>query len=197
MCPCVKRVCVMPPVSVPVPKTCPAMIESKPAWPADDHIVSAYGGRDSMREHRGLYHKLADVPILGEGSFGTVAVAKSTLTGCLVAMKSTRLVRGTIPPYVQNEIRALRILYPAWLHDVTLSPGTVNLVTDIAQCDLARLMKRGPAPHSETVFSRAHEIFAGLAHIHAHGIMHRDLSPSNILVRRDGCAPSRCSPGND
>lgn len=49
----------------------------------------------------------------------------------------------------------------------------------------ARLADAGPMPVSETLRIGA-QLAAGLAHVHAHGIVHRDVKPSNVLLGERG-----------
>src|SRR5918999_2208706 len=50
---------------------------------------------------------------------------------------------------------------------------------------LARTLKRGPLP-SERVASMVRDVGSALDHAHAHGVVHRDVKPGNVLMRRDG-----------
>src|SRR5207244_10656796 len=47
------------------------------------------------------------------------------------------------------------------------------------------LRRRGSLPPEEAV-EIAGQVCAGLAHAHAHGLVHRDVKPQNLLVARDG-----------
>jgi len=51
--------------------------------------------------------------------------------------------------------------------------------------DLAALLSAGHAPAAEPL---ARELLAALRHIHAHGVLHRDIKPQNVLVDRYGHA---------
>ncbi len=50
---------------------------------------------------------------------------------------------------------------------------------------LARTLKRGPLP-PERVAAMVRDVGSALDHAHAHGVVHRDVKPGNVLLRRDG-----------
>jgi eukaryotic-like serine/threonine-protein kinase len=50
---------------------------------------------------------------------------------------------------------------------------------------LARTLKRGPLA-SERVASMVRDVGSALDHAHAQGVVHRDVKPGNVLLRRDG-----------
>jgi eukaryotic-like serine/threonine-protein kinase len=50
---------------------------------------------------------------------------------------------------------------------------------------LARALKRGPLP-PERVASVVRDVGSALDHAHAQGVVHRDVKPGNVLLRRDG-----------
>ena len=52
---------------------------------------------------------------------------------------------------------------------------------------LARALKRGPLP-PERVASVVRDVGSALDHAHAQGVVHRDVKPGNVLLRRDGVA---------
>jgi eukaryotic-like serine/threonine-protein kinase len=50
---------------------------------------------------------------------------------------------------------------------------------------LARTLKRGPLP-PERVASMVRDVGSALDHAHGQGVVHRDVKPGNVLMRRDG-----------
>jgi len=50
---------------------------------------------------------------------------------------------------------------------------------------LSRLLRRGPLP-PEQVRQMVVDLAEALDHAHAHGIVHRDVKPGNVLIREDG-----------
>jgi eukaryotic-like serine/threonine-protein kinase len=50
---------------------------------------------------------------------------------------------------------------------------------------LARTLRRGPLP-TERVASMVRDVGSALDHAHAQGVVHRDVKPGNVLLRRDG-----------
>jgi eukaryotic-like serine/threonine-protein kinase len=50
---------------------------------------------------------------------------------------------------------------------------------------LARTLKRGPLP-PERVAAMMRDLGSALDHAHAQGVVHRDVKPGNVLLRRDG-----------
>ena len=65
-----------------------------------------------------------------------------------------------------------------------------HVVTELMACDLEAVIHRdarGPLNHQD-VLHIARDVAAGLAHLHAHGIVHRDVKPDNLCVGADGYA---------
>jgi eukaryotic-like serine/threonine-protein kinase len=52
---------------------------------------------------------------------------------------------------------------------------------------LARTLKRGPL-EPDRVAAMVRDVGAALDHAHAHGVVHRDVKPGNVLLRHDGVA---------
>ncbi len=72
------------------------------------------------------------------------------------------------------------------LHDVGRSEHGPYLVLEFLQgVTLARRLEAGPLPVREAL-RVAVEVARGLAHAHAHGVIHRDLTPGNVFVCHDG-----------
>ncbi len=107
--------------------------------------------------------------------------------------KPDALGEGPEPRRFQEEARmATQVRHPnvAALYDFSRLPGgSFYMVWEfIDGVTLEEWMRRrGPLP-VEQALDVARQVLAGLSEIHAQGIVHRDLSPDNILVRegRDG-----------
>jgi len=128
---------------------------------------------------------------VGRGGFGVVYEAKDRELGRLVAFKAVRA--GP-----RQEVREERLLWEAetaarlchpnivMLFDVGRAPEGPYLVMELLRgCTLARRPDPHPVPLREAVRIGV-EIARGLAHAHAHGVIHRDLTPGNIYLCEDG-----------
>jgi TolB-like protein/Tfp pilus assembly protein PilF len=128
---------------------------------------------------------------LGRGGFGVVYEARDRELGRQVAFKAVR--SGTL-----REIREERLLREAEAAARLSHPNIVTLF-DVGRCEdgpylvlellrgetLGRRMEAGPVPIREAL-SIAVEVAKGMAHAHAQGIIHRDLTPGNVFLCSDG-----------
>ncbi|MEZ6185639.1 MAG: protein kinase [Planctomycetota bacterium] len=73
------------------------------------------------------------------------------------------------------------------IHGVEGGPEQPILILDLARGDLAARLKAGPLS-TEEARRIARELATGLAYVHAHGFLHRDLKPQNVLFADDGRA---------
>ena len=83
---------------------------------------------------------------------------------------------------------AARLSHPniVTLFDAGRAPQGPYLVMELLRgCTLARRPDPGPLPLREAL-RIAIEVAKGLAHAHAHGVVHRDLTPGNIFLCEDG-----------
>jgi class 3 adenylate cyclase len=128
---------------------------------------------------------------VGRGGFGVVYEAKDRELGRLVAFKAVRA--GP-----RQEVREERLLWEAetaarlchpnivTLFDVGRAPEGPYLVMELLRgCTLARRPDPDPVPLREALRISV-EVAKGLAHAHAQGVIHRDLTPGNIYLCEDG-----------
>ncbi|KFM23775.1 Cyclin-dependent kinase B1-1 [Auxenochlorella protothecoides] len=134
---------------------------------------------------------------IGEGTYGKVYKAKDRTTNRLVALKKTRLEMEEegVPSTALREISLLLMLSKS-NHIVRLldvehieenNKPCLYLVFEYCSTDLKKYMDRlgkGPSfPLSLVVIkSMMYQLLKGVAHMHRHGVMHRDLKPQNLLV---------------
>ncbi|MCD2185750.1 protein kinase domain-containing protein [Actinomycetospora soli] len=123
---------------------------------------------------------------LGRGATATVYRAHDRLLQREVAVKLFAPGVGTLESAsVRRELQAAaQVSHPGVLEvfDVGETGDRVFLVTRLVPGgSLADALERGPLP-PEVVVGLAGELLAALAHVHALGIVHRDVKPANILL---------------
>jgi serine/threonine protein kinase len=130
---------------------------------------------------------------IGEGGMGEVYKARHVHLDEIRIIKVTKpdaLGEGPDPRRFQEEARmATLVRHPnvAALYDFSRLPdGSFYMVWEyIAGVTLEEWMLRhGPLPAAQAL-DIARQVLSGLSEIHAQGIVHRDLSPDNILVREN------------
>ncbi|KAF9888648.1 negative regulator of the PHO system [Aspergillus nanangensis] len=142
---------------------------------------------------------------LGEGTYATVFKGRNNQTGQLVALKEIHLDtdEGT-PSTAIREISLMKELHHENilpLYDVIHTDNKLMLVFEYMDKDLKRYMdtshSNNPNPnHSTTktpgsldtpvIKSFIYQLLRGIAHCHAHRILHRDLKPQNLLINSQG-----------
>lgn len=129
---------------------------------------------------------------IGRGGFGLVYEAEDTHLRRRVAIKVLRPERGAAAStleWIRREGEAAaRVHHPAvvTLHDVGQWEGGTYLVYELLQGEtLAERLERGPLTRSE-VRRVLRSVAAGLSHMHATGVVHRDVKPDNVFIETDG-----------
>ncbi|KAK4198515.1 kinase-like domain-containing protein [Triangularia verruculosa] len=135
---------------------------------------------------------------IGDGSFGSVVLARVRTAGASVARRGTVVAIKTMkktfesfqPCLELREVVFLRTL-PAHPHlvpalDIFLDPFTrkLHIAMEYMEGNLYQLMKARDHKclDNASVKSILYQIMQGLEHIHAHSFFHRDIKPENILV---------------
>ncbi|MCA9673577.1 MAG: serine/threonine protein kinase [Kofleriaceae bacterium] len=126
---------------------------------------------------------------LGRGGLGEVHEAEDLRTGAAVAIKlllpALRTLEGALRRF-EREAAAGGFLQHPNLVDVTalgaLPDGTLYLVMElVAGEDLGKLIARGPVPPRRAL-GLVRQVLGGLHHLHALGLVHRDLKPDNLMI---------------
>jgi tetratricopeptide (TPR) repeat protein/predicted Ser/Thr protein kinase/TolB-like protein len=141
------------------------------------------------------YRILAQV---GQGGMGTVYKAEDTRLHRTVALKFLNpemlLDDREKSRFTHEAEAAAQLVHPniATVYDFEerFDPGTETRQAFIAMeyidgQPLKRLLDRGPLPFDDAA-SIARQLAAALQAAHQKGIIHRDVKPSNIIVRNDG-----------
>jgi serine/threonine-protein kinase len=92
----------------------------------------------------------------------------------------------TIEPFRRDPAACRRLRHPA-LVDL-LEAGPDHLVAELVEGEsLAAWLGRGPVGPEEAL-ALLGAVAAGVDHVHACGLVHGDVKPSNVLLPRAGCA---------
>lgn len=146
------------------------------------------GPREGSRwAHYEIRHEIA------RGNMGVVFRALDTKSGRDVALKL--LVAGHTDPDAAERFRReakslARLDHPnvVGVHSYGVQESLPFMAMDfVAGTTLHELLERGALTTSRAVALLA-DVARGLDHAHAHGVLHRDVKPANILIGSDGRA---------
>ncbi|MFB8138532.1 protein kinase domain-containing protein [Streptomyces parvus] len=163
-----------------------AACQSEPAAVLKLLLDQAKGGRVDLKAIQG-YTVLRE---LGRGGMGAVYLARHETTGAQVALKVMLpkiAANSTARARFLREVgltRALRHPHVVALHDAGFANGTFYLTTEYCTGgSLDRLLaERGGRLPVEEAVPLTLQALRGLEHAHDQGVIHRDLTPSNILL---------------
>ncbi|KAJ4425032.1 hypothetical protein N0V82_000314 [Gnomoniopsis sp. IMI 355080] len=141
------------------------------------------------------YDKLNDIE---EGAYGWVARAKEIATGRVVALKRLKIEpndRNGLPVTGLREIQILKDCEHrniVKLQEVVVGEDTsrienIFLVLDFLEHDLKSILEDMPQPFlASEVKTLLSQLASGVAYLHDHWILHRDLKTSNLLLNNRG-----------
>ncbi|MEM9783764.1 MAG: protein kinase [Pseudomonadota bacterium] len=140
-----------------------------------------------------LNHTYEVLGLVGEGGTGEVYRARNTATGRIVAIKLLKrefAADETLVGLMQREADALHeIVHPAVVRYYDLLKTNIDgaqlffLVMEYIEGDsLQARLRRGPVPVAE-LMAIARRVVDGLRMAHGKGVLHRDLTPANVILR--------------
>ncbi|MFC4945003.1 serine/threonine-protein kinase [Pseudonocardia sp. GCM10023141] len=126
--------------------------------------------------------------LIGMGGTSTVYRARDRRLDRSVAVKIFTSGRSDHQVATGPEVRILAGLrHPGLvsLYDVGTEGGRPFLVMQLIEGEpLSQRIGRGPLPCAEAV-TTGEGVAAALAHVHRHGVIHRDVKPANVLLDLD------------
>ncbi|KAI1212285.1 kinase-like protein [Annulohypoxylon truncatum] len=141
------------------------------------------------------YDKLNDIE---EGAYGWVARAKEIKTGKVVALKRLKIDPNDAAGLPETGLREIQILKDCShrniveLREVVVGDDTsrienVFLVLEFLEHDLMSVLGDMPEPFlASEVKTLLLQLAGGVAYLHDHWILHRDLKTSNLLLNNRG-----------
>jgi serine/threonine-protein kinase len=149
---------------------------------------------DTMISQLGRYEVLGE---LGQGAMGVVYKARDPLIDRVVAIKTINLGLALDEKeeyegrFYQEAKAAGRLNHPniVTIYDVGKSGDVAYIAMELLEGrELRDIMNdRGLLPVDQ-VLDIVAQVALGLSYAHEHGIVHRDVKPSNIMLVRDGHA---------
>ncbi len=134
---------------------------------------------------------------LGQGAMGVVYKAKDPLIDRIVAIKTINLNMAQEEKeeyearFYQEAKAAGRLNHPniVTIYDVGESGDVAYIAMEFLEGrELRDVLNDGARLPVDQVLDIVVQVAQGLAYAHEHGIVHRDVKPSNIMVVRDGHA---------
>ena len=138
---------------------------------------------------------------LGKGAMGFVFLARDPLIGRLVALKTFRVEPGADEAEVDyfrsrfiREAQSAGILsqHPGIviIHDVVRGEGgpTFIAMEYVEGTDLKAMLRAGRPLGFPFIVDLVRQIADALDYAHAHGVVHRDVKPANVIVTPEGRA---------
>ena len=162
----------------------------------DDVRAALFAGgklRDDLESGAVLAGRYRITALLGRGGMGEVYRAHDLELREDVAIKFLPRAYASNPALrarFVNEVRIARqITHPSVcrVHDIGEADGRHFLSMELIDGeDLSSLLRRIGRLPQEKALELAQQLCAGLAALHARGVLHRDLKPSNVMIDGEG-----------
>ncbi|XP_065196246.1 cyclin-dependent kinase 16-like [Sycon ciliatum] len=151
----------------------------------------AEGGSSPPVSPFGASSTYKKILVIGEGSYATVYLGRSSRLNTIVALKEITLNPEEGAPFTAireaSLLKGLKHANIIVLHDITHTPSKLTFVFEYLETDLSRYMEPHPdGLSSDDVRLFLYQLLRGLAYVHARRILHRDLKPQNLLISRRG-----------
>ncbi|KAA8542075.1 hypothetical protein F0562_023227 [Nyssa sinensis] len=166
-------------------------LKTPQGWPSWLSAVAGDAIKDWTPRLANTFEKIDKI---GQGTYSNVYKARDLITGKIVALKKVRL--DNIEPenvkFMAREILVLRKLnHPnvIKLEGLVTSrmSSSLYLVFEYMEHDLAGLAAIQGAKFTEPqVKCYMKQLLSGLEHCHNHGVLHRDIKTSNLLIDNEG-----------
>ncbi|KAJ4766431.1 Protein kinase superfamily protein [Rhynchospora pubera] len=160
-------------------------------WPTWLSSVSSDAIRGWSPRRADSFHKLDKI---GQGTYSSVYKARDLETGKIVALKKVRFINKD-PESVRFMVREINILRRLDHPNVIKLEGIITsrmsqslyLVFEYMEHDLAGLIASPGVKFTEPqVKCFMQQLLQGLYHCHTHGVLHRDIKGSNLLIDNNG-----------
>jgi serine/threonine protein kinase len=132
------------------------------------------------------------IEILGNGGMGEVFKVEHTVTRRVEAMKVLLSSGASGEEQRQRFLREIQVQaslnHPniASVHNAFWVEDDLVMIMELVEGDsLQSLLKRGPIP-IEAGLDCVCQALSALSYAHAHGVIHRDITPGNIIVSPEG-----------
>ncbi|HEX5135706.1 MAG TPA: serine/threonine-protein kinase, partial [Planctomycetota bacterium] len=178
-----------------IDETLPALLVKKGYLaPAQANVLDAEVDRNRADRPKNAIEGYRLLARIGAGAMGSVYEAEHLKLMVPVALKvlnpSLSSSRTQIERLKREAQLAARLNHPNVVRslDVGESNGFHYLAMEFVEGETVRdRIAKGPMPEAEAL-GIVRQVAAGLAHAHAHGVVHRDVKPGNIMLTPDGTA---------